>query len=62
MLGSSSPVMVGVQVVSGRNFLGHISRHLKLVVVVVVVFFQFCLFLDIFLVMIKSAFQSEQTS
>ena len=27
--------MVGVQVVSGRNFLGHISRHLKLVVVVV---------------------------
>ena len=61
MLGSSSPVMVGVQVVSGRNFLGHISRHLKLVVVVVF-FFQFCLFLDIFLVMIKSAFQSEQTS
>ena len=41
MLGSSSPVMVGVQVVSGRNFLGHISRHLKLVVVVVVVFFSF---------------------
>ena len=59
LLGSSSPVMIGVQVVSGRNFLGHISKHLKLVCLF---FFQFCLFLDIFLVIIKSAFQSEQTS